>query len=50
MLALELIDSGLILAQQQGETVRVLGEAPGFAVLEDKETLTGAAAASRMRV
>jgi hypothetical protein len=50
MLALELIDSGLILAQRQGETVRLLGEAPGFAVLEDKETVTGAPAASRMRL
>jgi hypothetical protein len=50
MLALELIDSGLTLAQKQGDSVRVLGEVPGFAVLEDKETLTGAPAASRMRL
>lgn len=50
MLSLELIDSGLILAQKQGEAVRVLVEAPGFAILEDKETLTGAAAAARVRL
>jgi hypothetical protein len=50
MLALELIDSGLILVQRQGDAVRVIGEAPGFAVLEDKETLTGASAAARMRL
>jgi hypothetical protein len=50
MLALELIDSGLILAQKQGDAVRVVGEAPGFAVLEEKETLTGAPAAARMRL
>jgi FHA domain len=50
MLSLELLDSGLILAQQQGDGVRVIGEAPGLAVLEDKETLTGAAAAARVRL
>jgi hypothetical protein len=50
MLALELIDSGLILVQRQGDAVRVIGEAPGFAVLEDKETLTGASAAARLRL
>jgi hypothetical protein len=50
MLALELIDSGLVLAQKQGDAVRVLADAPGFAILEDKETLTGAAAAARVRL
>ncbi len=49
MLSLELIDSGLVLAQRQGEHVRVVGEAPGFAILEDDATLTGAAAAARVR-
>jgi hypothetical protein len=50
MLSLELLDSGLVLAQQQGDAVRVIDEAPGFAVLEDQETLTGAAAAARVRL
>lgn len=49
MLSLELIDSGLTLAQRQGDDVRVLTEAPGFAVLDENETLTGAAAAARLR-
>lgn len=49
MLSLELIDSGLVLAQRQGDDVRIVGEAPGFAVLEDNETLTGAAAGARVR-
>jgi len=49
MLSLELIDAGLVLAQRQGEAARVVAEAPGLAVLEDNETLTGAAAAARVR-
>jgi len=49
MLSLELIDSGLILAQQQGDDARVLSEAPGLAVLDDAQTVTGAAAAMRVR-
>lgn len=50
MLSLELIDSGLILAQKQGDAVRVLSDAPGFAILEDRQTLTGAAAAACVRL
>ena len=49
MLSLELIDSGLVLAQRQGDDVRILSEAPGLAVLEETETLTGAVAAARVR-
>ena len=41
MLALELIDSGLLLARRRGEDSEVLTEAPGVAVLEDQKTLTG---------
>lgn len=50
MLALELIDSGLLLARRRGEGSEVLTEAPGFAVLDDQKTLTGADAASRVRL
>ena len=49
MLSLELIDSGLVLAQSQGEGVRVIAEVPGVAVLEDGQTLTGSDAAMRVR-
>jgi hypothetical protein len=49
MLALSLLDSGLVLAQRQGTDARIVSEAPGFAVLEDTETLTGSAAAARLR-
>jgi hypothetical protein len=49
MLSLELIDSGLVLAQRQGADVRIVAEAPGFAILEENATLTGAAAAARVR-
>lgn len=50
MLSLELIDAGLILAQQRGEELSVLAEAPGVAVLEEAATVTGAPAAQRIRV
>jgi hypothetical protein len=50
MLSLELIDSGLVLAQRQGDAVRVVSEAPGFAVLEESATVTGTAAAARVRL
>jgi FHA domain len=50
MLSLELLDSGLVLAQQAGDSARVLSDSPGFAVLEDKETLTGTAAVARVRL
>jgi hypothetical protein len=49
MLSLELIDSGLVLAQRQAADVRIVAEAPGFAILEENATLTGAAAAARVR-
>jgi FHA domain len=50
MLSLELIDSGLVLAQGQGDAVRILSEVPGFAILEENETVTGTAAAARVRL
>jgi hypothetical protein len=50
MLSLELIDAGLILAQQRGETADILTNVPGAAVLEESETLTGDQAASRIRL
>ncbi len=50
MLALELIDSGLLLARRRGEESEVLSEAPGFAVLEDDRTHTGTEAAGRVRL
>jgi hypothetical protein len=49
MLSLELLDSNLVLARRQGDDVRVVAQAPGFAILEEHETLTGAAAAARLR-
>lgn len=50
MLCLELIDSGLFLAQQRAEGPTVVGEGPGMAILEDGVTLTGASAAARVRL
>jgi hypothetical protein len=41
MLSLELIDSGLILAQRRGRDVEIVDEVPGVAVLEDQQTITG---------
>jgi hypothetical protein len=50
LLALELIDSGLLLARSRGEDGEVLSEAPGFAVLDDDRTRTGSEAAERVRL
>jgi hypothetical protein len=50
VLALELIDSGLILARRRDAESEVLAEAPGVAVLEEQATLTGAEAAGRVRL
>ncbi len=50
MLALELIDSGLLLARRRGETGEVLTEGPGFALLDDAKTRTGTEAADRVRL
>jgi hypothetical protein len=50
LLALELIDSGLLLARARGENGEVLTEVPGFAVLEDDRTRTGSEAAERVRL
>lgn len=54
MLSLELIDAGLVLAQQRSgaasETTGVLHEVPGIAVLEEAETFTGSEAAPRIRL
>jgi len=50
LLALELIDSGLLLARQRGETSEVLTEVPGIAFLGDDTTFTGEAAVERIRL
>lgn len=50
MLSLELIDAGLVLAQQRGDSPTVVAEMPGVAVLEDAATLTGNEAAPRVRL
>jgi FHA domain-containing protein len=50
LLALELIDSGLLLARQRGENSEVLTEVPGIAFLGDDTTLTGDAAVERIRL
>ena len=50
MFSLELIDAGLVLAGRHGDSVAVIGEAPGMAVLEDTATLTGEEAAARVRL
>jgi FHA domain-containing protein len=50
LLALELIDSGLLLARARGENGEVLAEVPGFAVLDDDRTRTGSEAAERVRL
>lgn len=50
MLSLELIDAGLVLAQQTGDAAGIVAEEPGIAVLEDSSTLTGAAATARVRL
>jgi len=50
MLSLELIDSGIVLAQRRAEAVSIVQEAPGMALLENERTLTGVEAASRVRL
>jgi len=50
MLSLELIDSGLVLARQQGDASQQLAMVPGMALLEDRATLTGEQAARRVRL
>lgn len=50
MLSLELIDAGLALAQSKDGATTLLGEEPGVAVLDDSATLTGDAAAARVRL
>src|SRR3954468_18009115 len=49
MLALELIDSGLVLARSTGQTTELLAEVPGVAILEERATITGEEAARRVR-
>lgn len=49
MLALELIDAALVVARQQGESVDVVADAPGVALLEDSQTVTGLDALQRVR-
>jgi hypothetical protein len=50
MLALELIDAGLVLAQQRDESAQIVASAPGVAVLEETVTLVGEQAAARIRL
>ena len=50
MLALSLIDSGLVLARRRGDDSEILTETPGVAILDDTATLTGADAVQRMRL
>jgi hypothetical protein len=50
LFALELIDSGLLLARKRGESGEVLTEVPGIAFLGDDTTLTGDAAVERIRL
>src|SRR5687768_5859959 len=49
MLSLELLDSGLVLAQRRGRDVEIIDEAPGMAVLEEQQTITGVEARKRVR-
>ncbi|MBL8269478.1 FHA domain-containing protein [Steroidobacter sp.] len=49
MLALELIDAALVVARKQGESVEVVADAPGVALLEDSQTVTGLDALQRVR-
>lgn len=50
MLSLELIDAGVVLAQSTEGTTTLLSEEPGVAVLDESATLTGDAAAARVRL
>lgn len=50
MLCLELVDAGLLLVQQRDEGPTVVGEGPGMAILDEGLTLTGSAAAARVRL
>jgi hypothetical protein len=50
MLSLELIDAGLVLATQRGDSVGVIAEEPGVAVLDEDLTVTGTDAAARVRL
>jgi hypothetical protein len=50
MLSLELIDAGLVLATQRGDSVGVIAEEPGMAVLDEAMTVTGNDAAARVRL
>lgn len=50
MLALELIDAALVVARKLGDSVDVVADAPGVALLEDQTTITGLDALQRLRV
>lgn len=50
MLALELIDAALVVARRRGESMAVVAEAPGVALLEDDATVTGVDALQRLRI
>jgi hypothetical protein len=49
MLSLELIDAGLVVAIQRGDSIGVIAEEPGVAVLEET-AITGTDAAARVRL
>lgn len=50
MLALELIDAALVVARKRGDSVDVVADAPGVALLEDQTTVTGLDALQRVRM
>lgn len=50
MLSLELLDSGLVLAQRRDGAVAIVDEVPGMAILEEQATITGVEAARRVRL
>lgn len=50
MLALELIDAALVVARKRDDTVDIVADAPGVALLEDQATVTGLDALQRVRV
>jgi pSer/pThr/pTyr-binding forkhead associated (FHA) protein len=50
VLALELIDAALVVARKHGDSVDVVADAPGVALLEDQTTITGVDALQRLRV
>jgi hypothetical protein len=50
VLALELIDAALVVARKDGDSVEIVADAPGVALLEDQTTITGLDALQRVRM